>query len=105
MEYRIRNDIDKAFYGVHVQLAEWIKRDGNQDDNGISAAFRVLEIYTRGYIEGRQESLIVTESERKQNIAFEVMQKKAQVAAAGLGILAEEPEKTQADIPATESEG
>ena len=89
MEYRIRTEIDNAFYEVHDRLAEWIKRDGNKSDKGIRAAFRGLEIYTRGYIEAQKEALVGTGREGEENRTFELMQRKVQQAAAGLGI---EPE-------------
>ena len=43
MEYRIN-----AFYEVHVPLAKWIKRDGSKNDKVIRAAYKGLEVYTRG---------------------------------------------------------
>ena len=63
MEYRILTEIDNAFYEVHARLAEWIKKDGNKNDKGIWAAFRGLEIYTRGYVNATEECLIGTERE------------------------------------------
>ena len=66
MEYRIRSEIDNAFYEVHGQLAEWIKRDGNKNDGGVLAAFRGLEIYTRAYIKAKKESLIGRDREGRE---------------------------------------
>ena len=56
MEYRIRTEIHNAFYEVHVRLAQSFKREGNKNDKGIWAAFRSLEIYTRGYIEEKSKN-------------------------------------------------
>ena len=92
MEYRIRTEIDNAFYEVHVQLEKWIKRNGNKNDKGIQAAFRGLEVYTRGYIEAQKESLIGTEREGMGNRMFELKERKIREAAAGLGIPEEEPD-------------
>ena len=53
-------------------------------------------MYSREYIKAKEESLIGTEREGKQNIRFELMQRKVQEAATGLGIeLGPEPEEKE----------
>ena len=57
MEYRIKTEIDNAFYEVHVQLSKWIKRDGNKNDQVIRATYKGLEVYYRGYIEAKKNPM------------------------------------------------
>ena len=78
IEYQIRTEIDNAFSGVHVQLAKWIKRDGNKNDKVIQAAYKESEVYTRGYIGATNESYVATEREGMKNMTFELMERKVQ---------------------------
>ena len=90
MEYRIKTDIDNAFYEVHVQLAKWIKRDGSKNEKVIWAAYKGLEVYYRGYIEATKESYVGT---GKKNVTFELLERIIQEVAACLGISGEEQEQ------------
>ena len=72
-------------------MAKWIKRDGNKSDTVIWAAYKGLEVYTRGYIEATKESYVGTEREGKRNVTFEG---KIQEVVAGLGISGEKQEQT-----------
>ena len=51
-----------------------------------------MEVYTRGYIEAQNESLIGTEREGTGDRMFDLKERKIREAAAGLGIPEEKPE-------------
>ena len=104
MEYRIKTEIDNAFYEVHVQLTKWIKRDGKKNDQVIRAAYKGLEVYYRGYIEAKKESYVGREREGKRNITFEWMERKVQEVVTGLGISSEEQEQTNEQVEGEKEE-
>ena len=93
MEYRIWTHISNAMYEVNTRVAEWIKKDGNKNDQRVWAAVKGLEAYTNGYIEEEKERLKGTEMEEKRGTrAYKVMETKLQEVA-GPGIPAEELEQ------------
>ena len=48
-----RNEPKSAMRSTRPK-SSWKSGDGNKNDNGIQAAFRALEVYTRGYIEAQK---------------------------------------------------
>ena len=74
-------------------MAKWIERDGNKNDKVIRAAYKGFEAYTRGYIAATKESDVGTEREGRNRL-FEIMERKRQQVATGLGIPGEEQKQT-----------
>lgn len=66
IEYRICNDISNAMYVAHAQIAEWTKKDGNQNDNRVCAAVRGLGAFTNEYMKAEKEPKKGIKMEKEQ---------------------------------------